>query len=163
MTFLWEPIQFLVELLLAEVIFTFCLKRQRHFLLRLALCLASLFAAAVFWPVQWMGLVKMVKYLMLFILSVLATPILFQCSGWEALYRASAAYAAQHIAFNWAGMLSFLLKPDLFQPYSLADHACSALCFLCVYCLVYFTVARRIRREEPVGVDNHDRLQHRRE
>lgn len=154
MTFLWEPVQFLVELLLAEVIFTFCLKRRSHCLLRLALCLAVLFAAAVFWPAQWMGMIKMAKYLMLFALSVLSILILFQCSGWEALYRASAAYATQHIAYNISTVFSGLVWNQIIDAPEPVLDAMTLFVYAAVYAACYLSFARRIQREETARQDN---------
>lgn len=154
MTFLWEPIQFLVELLLAEAIFIFRLEKQSHFPMRLALCLAILLTAAVFWPAQWMGLVKMLKYLMLFALSVLAIPVLFQCSGWEALYRASAAYAVQHIAYNISGICTVLIWNGLLHISEPALGAVTLFLYTGVYTVCYLSFARKIQQEETTRRDN---------
>lgn len=155
MTILWEPIQFLVELLLAEAVFTFWLERKNRFPLRLALCLAALFAAAVFWPAQWSGLIKMAKYLMLFLLTVLAIPVVFRCPFWEALYLASAAYAAQHIAYNVAGILPVLVWNGQAQLSSAILDISTLLLYLAVYGLIYCTFAQRIRKDGAAEVNNH--------
>ena len=147
MTFLYEPIQFLVELLLAEFIFTFWLERREHFLLRLAGCLVIMVSFSIAWPYQWEGLIKMVKYLIVFLLSVLTLRTIFCCSFWDALYRGAAAYATQHIAINVASMFWFG-KTDA------AVHIISTVSYLAVFLFAYLCFGRRIRKEGPVGVDN---------
>ncbi len=154
MTILWEPVEFLVELLLAETICFFWLERRSHFLLRLALWLAVLFAAAVFWPAGWEGLIKMAKYLLLFALSVAAIPCLFKCSGWEALYRASAAYATQHIAYNISGIFSNLAWNRVIEVSDSVMNMVTLFFYAGVYAVCYLTFARRIQQEKTARRDN---------
>lgn len=151
MTFLTvfcEPIQFLVEILLAEFIFTFWLERRGHFLLRLLGCLSIMVLFSVIWPFQWAGLIKMIKYLIVFLLSVLMLWTVFRCSFWDALYRGAAAYAAQHIAFNVTSMFWF-------GRFDAASYGITIVIYLAVFGLVYLCFGRRIRKEGSIGVDNH--------
>lgn len=148
LTILCEPLQFLVELLLAEFIFTFWLERRDRFLPRLAGCLFIMILFSVMWPFRWAGLIKMFKYLIVFLLSVLTMWAVFRCSFWDALYRGAAAYAAQHIAFNVASMFWFG-RTDI------AAYFITVTIYLAVFGLVYFCFGRRIRKEGSVGVNNH--------
>lgn len=155
MTILWEPVQFLVELLMAETVFIFWLERRDHFGLRMLLCLGLLFATAVFWPDEWFGLIKMVKYFLLFALTVFLLPVVFKCSFWESLFRTSAAYASQHIAYNFSTMLTVLVWNGYLHISSTIMALVTLALYLCVYILIYFIFARRIRENGVVAVDNH--------
>lgn len=155
MSILPEPIQFLTELLMAELVFAFWLERRPRWLLRLAAVLTVLFGFAFLWPAQWDGLIKMVKYLLLFLGTVAGIHIVFQSSFWDALYRGAAAYAAQHIAYCLASPL-WMFCIDEAIPYSkrLLDLS-SIVIYLFIYWIIYLCFARRIRKEGAFGVDNH--------
>lgn len=155
MTILWEPIQFLIELLMAEFVFTFWLEKRDGWVMRLAGILLILFAFAVLWPSQWDGLIKMVKYLLLFLGSVLGISMVYKSSLWDALYRGAASYAAQHLAFNLTSILWWPWQYDRPGFSTVQADILTTVTYLALYALVYLCFARRIRREGAFGVDNH--------
>lgn len=149
-----EPIQFLVELLIAESMFTFYLKRRPHWQYKLIAVLVALFAFGYLWPFQWHGLIKMAKYLILFLGSVLGIHFVFQCSIWEALYRGSAAYASQHIAFNISTFVFDTLFSSTIPFYGTAWLILTTILSLSIYLCIYLSFGKRIRRDGIYDLNN---------
>lgn len=156
-------LKFPVELLAAEVLFTFWAKRRARWPLRLCATVGVLFLVSLLWPAGWSGQVEMMKYFLLFGLSVLGVFEVVEGSLWEALYRGMAAYATQHLA-NSISTLAMYYLPYLLSGYGAAPAGwwsvgVQALCYLAsyvaVYLLVYVFFVRKIRREGFYGV--HDR------
>lgn len=147
-----ESLSFLVELLLAEFLFTFWLKKRDQWFLRLLSSFAVLFALSLLWPASWAGLVKAVKYLLVFLGSVAGIWSIFQISPWEAIYRGAAAYAAQHIAFHAAHVSQLFMQKLTSHDFTLSIVMLAA--YLIVYALIYILFARRIQKEGVYGADN---------
>lgn len=154
MNFLAEPIRFTAELLPTMAIFSFWLERRDRFLFRLMFSLLVLTLFSFTWPAEWDGMVKMVKYLLVFLLCVCALFFLFRITFWEALYRGAAAYATQHVAFLINSCISYDLFSGLFESGTMPYYILSALVYLATYVLIYRCLSRRIRKEGLYGLDN---------
>ncbi len=148
MVFLPESIQFLVELLLAECLFVRGLRCRNGFVPRLLAGLLILALLSIFWPAEWEGFVKVIKYLATFGLSTALLCQLFEISPWEAVFLGTAAYAVQHIAFN-LGVPIFLY---IHFPATFVGNTAFCLCMLGVYALVYslayWLLGQRLRLKE---------------
>lgn len=146
-----EPLQFLVEIVTAELLVTYWLPRRRRWKLWLPIISVSLAGVALLWPAEWNGYIKMIKYLVLFLLSVTGIWMVYRIRFGAALYHGAAAYAAQHIAFQtmWVVYVS---------SHSYILPACTAwvpfIVYAAVYLLFYFLFVRKIRRDGLFGVDN---------
>lgn len=151
MTIFPEPIQFTVEVLLAELLVSHWLQRRRHWAAALAGELVILALVSLLWPAGWDGWFKMAKYLAVFLLSVAGLWRVCRVSFWEALYHGMAAYATQHIAFNLYGLVHFLFFD---QAGPAANALTSCLCYAGVYLVIYLLFVRKIRRDGLFGVDN---------
>ena len=147
MIFIPEPIQFMAEILIAELLVTYWLPRRQHWRLCLAAGLTAVLAVSLFWPSAWGGWFKMAKYLVVFLLSVGCIWATFRIRFSAALYHGAAAYAAQHIAFQLL-ILSYPFPDSSFSVWY------AVLCYLAVYMAFYFFFVRKIRRDGLFGVDN---------
>lgn len=150
-----EQIEFLIELLMAEFIFTFWLERRPKWFLRFIAVLLVLIAVAYLWPTSLEGLIKVVKYLLLFLGTTVGIHLVFRCSMWDALYRGAAAYAAQHIAYSATVPLTAYWLEGYLYYNSLVVSILSTIIYILIYGIIYLLFARRIRTEGAVGVDNH--------
>lgn len=174
--FLYSQAKFLWEILAAEWIFVYWLPKKSHWTSRLSLTFALLFFVAYFWSPTSGGLTEMIKYFLLFSLSVAGISFVFKCSPQEALYRGAAAYATQHIANSIASLIMFYL-PGLwflfFSNHSLNDfplgggtdsHAAlfTSTChlpvylaaYIGVYLLIHLLFGKHMKKEGLYGVDN---------
>lgn len=95
-------IVFMAELLIAEAIFTFRLKKRKNFPLRVALCILVAISFAFALPI--------IEYsaaycsLMFFIMYAFTLPLMMICfdEGWKIiLFCSVAAYTTQHIAYEF--------------------------------------------------------------
>ncbi len=143
MILLPEPVQFLFELLLAELLFLRGLQRRERFFLRLVVGLCFLLLFSVIWPAGWSGFPKVFKYLITFCLSVVFLWQLFRISVWEAVFIGTAAYAVQHIAYNLAIPVFLFMS---FPP-TAGGRFLFAGCMTAVYAAVYLTAHRCLGRK----------------
>lgn len=151
MSMIPEPIQFAVEILLAELLVSHWLQRRRYWPAALAGTLAAMALISLLWPESWNGWFKMAKYLAVFLVSVAGLWAVCRVSFWEALYHGMAAYAAQHTAFNLNGLITYnLLRVSTPEAVALV----SLLCYAAVYLAIYLLFVRKIRRDGLFGVDN---------
>lgn len=154
MSFIVEPLEFTTELALAELMFFFWLEKRNRWWLRLAVTLAVLLLASLCWPAPWDGTVKIIKYFLVYAISVVGMWSIFCISFWEALYRSAAAYAAQHLAFQAVYLFGSVIYTLLGVRSELLWQASGLVFYLLVYCIVYLCFARRIRRDGLYGLDN---------
>lgn len=156
---------FCVEVLVAEFLFTFRLKKRKHFALNYAAACAVCIAFSAAYSVNF-DAADTVWYSSLMFLAVFAVtiPALCVCFDERAgvlFFCAIAAYTTQHFAYELANLaLSLALRgrSPLLGMYTEESIALGAnaetlmfvlgylMCYLAAYSLMYFFFARRIRR-----------------
>ena len=146
-----EPLQFLAEIVTAEILVTYWLPRRRRWKLWLPIISIFLVGIALLWPAEWNGYIKMIKYLVLFLLSVTGIWAVHRIRFGVALYHGAAAYAAQHIAFQTVWMV-YINSLSHIRPAYIAWMP--FVIYAAVYLLFYFLFVRKIRRDGLFGVDN---------
>ncbi len=140
-----EPLQFLVELLLAECLFIRNIKRRELFYPRLLISLFLLAFFSLLWPAKWDGFVKVFKFLLTYGFSVIFLWRLFLMSFWDAVFIGTTAYAVQHIAFNLAVPL-YLYNPFPATEGGRILHAFGMLAvYAIVYVMAFFVLGKKLK------------------
>lgn len=102
----WYKILFVFELLTAEAIFSFKLRRRKYFVPRVLGSAAVCVAAAVFYPLlDYTVAYNSGIFFAVFFVTLIGLKICFDESWWNIIFCAVAAYSVQHIAFVTYNML----------------------------------------------------------
>lgn len=103
----WYKILFLFELLSAEAIFSYKLRRRNYFVLRVIGTAAVCIAFAVLYPLLDYTIVyNSGIFFAIFFVTLIGMKVCFDESWWNILFCAVAAYSVQHIAFVTYNMLT---------------------------------------------------------
>ncbi len=101
---------FVIELSICYSIFVFRLPRRSHFWIRLAVYFAVMLAASAVWKSEWANSINiflvMLRYVLLFALSLCGVKFLFKASILTTLYCGAAAYALQNCAFRVGSLVA---------------------------------------------------------
>ena len=154
---------FIIEILTAEFLFTFRLKKRKYYVLRALGCIAVLLTAALFFPeIDAGALYSSFMFLTLFALTI---PALWLCYAepWKnVIFCAVAAYTLQHFAYELASLaLSVIVwgKSPLLGMYddgqidfwafdkeSILLITVYVLCYFLSYWLIYAIFGRKIKK-----------------
>lgn len=98
----WYRLVFLVELLLAELMFTFRLKKRKHFWYLLPCCLIVTILITYFYPLitPYTWWYTSIMFLVIFMLSLISLLLLFDEKPVTIIFLAVASYMIQHIAYQ---------------------------------------------------------------
>lgn len=164
-------ILFVAEILVAEFLFTFRLKKRKYFPLRFAAVCVILAGVAAVYPVNFAAADTFwYSFLMFFALFVLTVPGLYFCYKeriFNLFFCAMAAYTAQHFAYELANLLLSLViqgRSPLFGMYT--EEAVQLgfnletlffalgylICYLLAYTATYFFFARRLKKDSSFRV-----------
>lgn len=106
----WYKAIFMAELLVAEWMFSFCLKKRRHFLLRQTLSLLICFGAAFLFPILWYNAIySSVMFLALFAITLLTVKFCYDESWLNIIFCGLAAYTTRHIAYTLYDFILILM------------------------------------------------------
>ncbi len=147
----WGNAVFMIEILLAEVIFLFSMERRRGFVLRCVLGAAAAIGAALIFPnighYHLMGspLYQLLRMLTLFAISIGAMSLCFKSSFSALLSGCVAGYAVQHIAYQATKLIgkSGLLTGCVFRQYLL-----ELVIFPPIYLAMFFALGLYAARTE---------------
>ena len=104
-------ILFLFELLAAEGIFSYKLRRRKKFPVRLLVCVAVCIAFSVFYPLeQYTVMYNSGIFFAIFLVTLIGFKVCFDESWWNIMFCALAAYSVQHIAFVTYSMVNLGLN-----------------------------------------------------
>ena len=154
---------FIIEILTAEFLFTFRLKKRKYYVLRALGCIAVLLTAALFFPeIDAGALYSSFMFLTLFALTI---PALWLCYAepWKnVIFCAVAAYTLPHFAYELASLaLSVIVwgKSPLLGMYddgqidfwafdkeSILLITVYVLCYFLSYWLIYAIFGRKIKK-----------------
>lgn len=160
---------FMAEILSAEFLFTFRLKKRKYFILRAIGCAVVLFTVAAFFPeASADALYSSFMFLTLFAVTV---PALLLCCDepWQnVVFCAMAAYTLQHFAYELANLALSLIvfgkSPILgmydkgpidfwaFDKQSLLLIFVYLLCYFVSYLLVYLFFGRKIKKGSEMQI-----------
>ena len=97
--FWYRPI-FMTELVVAEVLFSSCLKRKKGFALRLIGVLLLCFGIAFAFPLVYNAIYCSFMFFFLFMVTVVVQKLLFDDSWGNIVYCSVAAYTMQHLSYE---------------------------------------------------------------
>lgn len=98
---IYKSFQFVLELLVAELLYVYKLKRRPYFWLRLVVGLALLFTASYFFPVlSEDAFYCSFLFLMIFLMTMLLCFFLFRANWLTIFFCCIAGYTTQHIAYE---------------------------------------------------------------
>lgn len=146
-----------LQLILAEYLFAFWLKKRKYFFVLLPLSLGLYILATWFIPYLyvyggWLGL----KYIVILTISLVFLWISFAISWKECIFCATAGYSVQHIAFNvYMILFAQVLNGNVSDEIELL---CYFLSFFVVYCICFFIFARRIKYSDMTNTKNNKLL-----
>lgn len=172
----WYKFVFMSELIIAEALIVYRLKRRRLFWLRLALAAVGTVGLAFAVPVISAGIWNSVTFLLLFLITVIAMKVCF-CESWlKILFCAVAAYTMQHIAYELfdllvvamgvsnvenvvgSGNFDFLLIYESNGDNFVSGNPFTIMLYVFVYSLTYFLcylfINHRIGGRKDFGLDN---------
>lgn len=106
----YKSFQFMIELLVAEGLFSLHLARRSKFPLRLILCLAVLFTLSYFFPILSDNAFYIsFTFLALFAYTVLMAKVLFRESWFKILFCFIAGYTVQHFAYELYNLILLIM------------------------------------------------------
>ncbi|MCI9518146.1 MAG: GHKL domain-containing protein [Clostridia bacterium] len=105
----WYRLVFLTEILIAEALIVYRLKRRSLFWLRLPLAVLGTYALAFAVPVLEGAFLSSVMYLALFVITICAMKILFDERLIKIVFCGVAAYTLQHIAYELFNLSAVLM------------------------------------------------------
>ncbi len=95
-----QKLAVIFELLIAEFIMCYHLKRQKHFVFRLLSCLILLFSFALLLPLIDNAIYDVFRYFLFFILILLGMKFCFNEKLIKLIFVSTVAYTLQHIAYE---------------------------------------------------------------
>ena len=106
----YKSFQFVLELLLAEFIFTYRLQRRKYFPLRLIAGIAATFLFAFLFPVPFSNAFYCsFTFLAIFLFTVLVVKFSFKVTWLTVIFCCLAGYTTQHVAYETYTLLLNLL------------------------------------------------------
>ncbi len=172
----WYRLIFLTELILAETIIVYRLKRRPKFVLRVVAGLLAGYALSFAVPVIKDTLLNPVMFLLLFAITVAVQKIMFDERWIKIVFCSVAAYTLQHIAYetfyfstvlmgfsnvenvHGSGALDVWLISGSTGTSFVSANPFTILIYLFAYGLPYFFgylfINRRLRGRQDFGVDN---------
>ena len=94
-----------IELVFAQVLFCFHLKRRNHFVLRFLLALCIMLSGSLGFGLFFERYFPYFRYLIAFVFSLLALPICCDVTVWEELFYCAAAVASQNLSYSVSGII----------------------------------------------------------
>lgn len=166
-TLFWYKLAFMTELLVAEFLATYTLKKRNHFYLRAGLCILSVYALSFLYPILvYNAVYSTLMFTVLFVATVILLKICYDESWINIIFCALIAYTVQHIAYELNCLISLIFDLQTINIYlpeedtalqggALAINiAVYLVTFSFVYWLVWAFVEVRIRRQKELVLGN---------
>lgn len=166
----WYRLVFLVELLLAELMFTFRLKKRKHFWYLLPCCLIVTILITYFYPLitPYTWWYTSIMFLVIFMLSLISLLLLFDEKPVTIIFLAVASYMIQHIAYQANNSIMYfcnLLDPASEGVYgetipnsiefSYASFFIYLISHLIIYILCFIFFANKIKKDMTATISNN--------
>ena len=158
----WYKCVFIAELVVAEALFLFRLKRKPHFWLRVVLACCCLFQVSVFVPIiSYSAWYNAFVFMALFLFTLLFARFCFEESWKTLIFCCVAGYTMQHVAFETYSFIGHLFNLEQAANVYVSDGTLSIVSspatFLTfvgshyfVYFILYLLFGRQIKRGEPL-------------
>ena len=162
----WYKLVFMAELLAAEGLATYTLKKKPRFALRVVLCVLGCEAVAFLYPLFDFGynaVYSSFMFLLLFAATLAALKICYDEPWVNVLFCGIIAYTTQHIAYETynflvtvTGMQGFgdVYSSGGVMQYNLMTAAVWFGSYAMIYWLMWAFIEYRIRKQEDLRVDN---------
>ncbi len=162
----YKSVQFVLELLIAEGLFLWRLKRKNLFPLRLIAAVAAVFLFAWLLPVPVQNaFYTSFVFLVIFGFTLLAAKLLFRESWVKLLFCCLAGYTVQHLAYELYNLALLVMNVSVgtsglygsheVQPF---PNAFIAIVYFFLYIVIYFFAeflfGKRIEGDEPLRLRN---------
>lgn len=153
-TFLYTLFSFFpLQLISAQLLFAFRLKKRKYFWILLPLCLACYIL--VTWNIPYLYIYNdwlALKYIIVLVISSMVLYIPFKATFKEIIFCSIAGYEIQHIFFNVLMLFYTSFSSYWGENWKLIGFY--ALSFLITYPLGYFVFARRIGKDNRLDMKN---------
>lgn len=142
----WYKLVFMLQLLIAEMILVYPLKKKDRFLLRLTLCSVGCFAFAFLFPILYYSAwYTSVMFFLLFVITLVSLCICFDEKFINLLFCAIVAYTSQHIAHELYELISLVAEFNTINIYlpesgGIADVGEFIYVLIAIYLSVYMVV-----------------------
>ena len=165
----YYKILFVIEILIAEFLFSFNLKKRNNFLLRYIIGVIVVLVIAFLFPT--LGGDALLSSLMFFILFIITIVFMIVCVDEDIvniLFCALAAYTMQHLAYEISNLVLSLVvdgqSPLLglygsdaldfsnFNEYTILYILIYLLCYFTVYSLIYTFFGKHIKKGKPMKI-----------
>ena len=161
----WYKMVFMAELLVAEGLATYTLKKRPKFVLRAVLCVLGCEALAFLYPVfdfSYNAVYTSFMFLLLFAVTLCAMKVCYDEPWVNIIFCGIIAYTTQHVAYE---TYNFIVTASGLQGFGMAYengkveyNGFTFAVWLGAYGLIYWFVwafvAYRIRRQENLKIDN---------
>lgn len=148
-TLFWYKIVFMLELIIAELIFIVNLRKRSHFTVRAVCSIAGLLLVAFLFPiVDYSAWWTCIMFAIMFFASLIGIKICFNESWWNIVFCGLAAYTVQHIAFVVSDslqdlgniMLGIEGQSNLYQPEQLSVSGAAVAVGIIMYLVSYVSI-----------------------
>lgn len=163
----WYKLIFMTELLIAELLAIYTLKKRKKFYLRAGLCILSVYALSFLFPIlAYNAIYSTMMFFILFVATIIVLKICYDESWINILFCSLIAYTVQHIAYELNGLISLIFDLQTINVYlpgeSITAHggalAINAVVYLATFAIVYWFVWAfievRIRRQKELILGN---------
>lgn len=163
----WYKLIFMAELIVAESLFSFRLKKRSFFILRLIISLILCFAFAFAVPIiSYDATYGSIMFLVLFLFTVGALKFIFKESMVNIIFVAIAGYTTQHIAYEFYDFLIIAFNLNNGNPLNIYGNVTGGyfanplvemayfVSYAISYWLLFILFANRIKRNEELQIQN---------
>lgn len=136
----WYKLVFAAELMIAEILAVYTLKKKRNFALRASLCVAGIFMFAFLYPLlSYSAWYSTLMFFIFLVITVIGLVICFNESIINLIFCAIIAYTVQHISYETYSLVSLLADFESINVY-MPQGAESVTEFTAVSISVYFII-----------------------
>lgn len=162
----WYKLVFMAELLIAEILATYTLKKKARFALRAALSVTGCFAIAFLYPLfdfSYNAAYTSVMFILMFVFTLVALKICFDEKWVNLIFCGIIAYTTQHVAYEINLLVSTIFNLGSIGSYygSMPPVAINPLVYLSyfasyfvTYWFVWAFIEYRIRKQEDLKIEN---------
>lgn len=163
----WYKLIFMTELIIAEALATYTLKKRKNFFIRVGVCLLCVYGLAFLFPiVAYNALYSTFMFFMFFASTIIALKICYDESWINILFCALIAYTVQHIAYELNCLVSLAFNLQSINVYLPENNismnegvtAINTAVYLVIFALVHWFVWAfievRIRRQRELILGN---------
>lgn len=141
---------YLLQLLIAELMFFVYVKRRTFFILRFSLCVPAYLVAGVILLLLIYPFASGFLSMALFLLSLAIFPVCFKTSFIDILFCAVAGLIVQNITYNLS--VVFCAPLGDVTSFAPATFAIQAATYIACYTAAYFLCARRLKKVKAIAV-----------